>query len=86
MLPSMTFSRDCRTTFNGVAAASGKIGALVGTSLFVPFSARFGDNAAMLTCAFLSIVGLLLTYWNVDETLEFNVSRTSTTADDDVEE
>ena len=73
MLPSMTFSKPCRTTLNGVAAACGKIGALLGASLFVPFSIRYGDNAVMLSCAGLSLVGYILTWFNVDEHLEHNL-------------
>ena len=61
MLPSMTFSPACRSTLNGISAASGKTGALIGTLLFQPTAAKFGDDKVMLICSFLSLIGMLLT-------------------------
>eukprot|EP00578_Thalassiosira_sp_NH16_P031354 CAMPEP_0181080080 /NCGR_PEP_ID=MMETSP1071-20121207/2377_1 /TAXON_ID=35127 /ORGANISM="Thalassiosira sp., Strain NH16" /LENGTH=455 /DNA_ID=CAMNT_0023161535 /DNA_START=101 /DNA_END=1465 /DNA_ORIENTATION=+ len=36
LLPSVTYSEDCRSTLNGISAAAGKLGALMGASLFAP--------------------------------------------------
>jgi len=62
MLPSMTFSPSCRSTLNGVAAASGKLGALVGATMFEPAAKTFGDNVVMLICSSLSLLGLFMTW------------------------
>ena len=70
MLPSMTFSKPCRSTLNGISAACGKTGALVGTIIFVPAAARFGNSAIMLACAVLSILGFALTWWFVPSTVD----------------
>ena len=56
MLPSMTFSVNCRSTLNGICAASGKAGALLGAFLFKPASEIFGDDVVMLFCSGISIV------------------------------
>jgi MFS family permease len=61
MLPSLTFSPRCRSTLNGICAACGKIGALLGATLFAPVANKFGDGTIMLACAFISVLGLVLT-------------------------
>jgi PHS family inorganic phosphate transporter-like MFS transporter len=61
ILPSLTFSPPCRNTLNGVSAAAGKLGALLGAILFEPASQAYGSDHVMLACAAISIVGLLLT-------------------------
>jgi PHS family inorganic phosphate transporter-like MFS transporter len=61
ILPSLLYSPEHRTTWNGISAACGKLGALVGASLFAPAADDLGDNAVMLICAGLSIVALFLT-------------------------
>ncbi|KAI2503668.1 sugar transporter [Fragilaria crotonensis] len=73
MLPSMTFSKPCRSTLNGISAACGKAGALLGTTIFVPLSTRFGDRWIMLACAFLSVVGFALTWFFVPTDIEPNL-------------
>ncbi len=61
MLPSMTFSPSCRSTLNGVSAASGKLGAFLGATMFEPAAKAYGDNTVMLICSALSLVGMLMT-------------------------
>jgi len=58
MLPSMTFSTSCRSTLNGVCAACGKAGALVGTFVFCGSN---GDTVLMW-CSGLSLIGWCITY------------------------
>jgi MFS transporter, PHS family, inorganic phosphate transporter len=69
VLPSMTFSKSCRATMNGVCAASGKAGALVGTMVFAMAADRFGQPVVMLVSAALSFVGVALTLTCVSELL-----------------
>ncbi len=61
MMPSMTFSRPCRSTLNGVCAASGKLGALLGATLFVPLANWLGNDRVMMICATVSVVAATMT-------------------------
>lgn len=61
MLPSLTFSPDCRSTLNGISAASGKAGALLGSIVFEPLADKYGDGTVMFLCALTSILGAILT-------------------------
>jgi PHS family inorganic phosphate transporter-like MFS transporter len=62
VFPSLVFSRECRSTLNGISAAAGKAGALVGATSFAPAAAAFGDDKVMLICAGVSVVAFALTY------------------------
>jgi nitrate/nitrite transporter NarK len=57
----MTFSKGCRSTLNGICAACGKVGALIGTMVFAIAAERFGDAIVLCACGVLSICGLVLT-------------------------
>jgi len=61
MLPSLTFSPECRSTLNGISAASGKAGALIGSIMFEPVARKYGDGTVMFLCAFTSIFGGIIT-------------------------
>jgi PHS family inorganic phosphate transporter-like MFS transporter len=65
ILPSLLYSPECRSTLNGISAASGKLGALVGATLFEPAATRFGDANVMLICSSVAGVAFLLTYYFV---------------------
>mmetsp|Transcript_17684 Transcript_17684/g.25947 ORF Transcript_17684/g.25947 Transcript_17684/m.25947 type:complete len:534 (+) Transcript_17684:97-1698(+) len=56
MLPSITFSPSCRATLNGISAACGKLGALLGASMFEPTAERFGDATVMIICSGISFM------------------------------
>jgi Na+/melibiose symporter-like transporter len=70
MLPSMTFSRPIRSTLNGICAASGKIGALLGAVLFLPLATWVGDAQVIKLCACVSLVGAILTFFFTDDSAE----------------
>ena len=70
MLPSITFSRSIRSTLNGICAASGKIGALLGAVLFLPLATWVGDAQVILLCACVSIVGAMLTFFFTNDAVE----------------
>ena len=76
MLPSMTFSPGCRSTLNGVSAASGKVGALIGAIIFEPAAKAFGNSTVMLFCAFLSCIGTLMTLTSVRSDVGFGEGST----------
>lgn len=62
LLPSVTYSHDCRSTLNGISAAAGKMGALLGASVFEPTADVLGDGMIMLICSAISVVALILTW------------------------
>jgi MFS family permease len=61
LLPSVTYSKECRSTLNGMSAAAGKLGALVGASAFEPAADLFGESIVMVTCGIVSLFGFALT-------------------------
>jgi PHS family inorganic phosphate transporter-like MFS transporter len=60
-LPSLVFSPDCRSTLNGISAAAGKAGALLGATMFETVSQKLGDDKVMLICAGVSVVAFAMT-------------------------
>jgi MFS transporter, PHS family, inorganic phosphate transporter len=69
VLPQETFPVHVRATLNGVAAAAGKMGAFAGLWIFQGIYDRFGMVVLMMLCACLSLVGVVLTYFFVCDTL-----------------
>lgn len=67
MLPSITFSRPCRSTLNGICAASGKVGALFGSIVFLPLAQWLGNDKVMLACAVVSLIAAAMTMF-LDDT------------------
>jgi len=61
MLPSMTYSKNCRSTLNGICAACGKVGALTGSIVFGQALEMYGQSFVFTCCAILSVVGCVLT-------------------------
>jgi len=61
-LPALLFDREIRTTFNGICAAMGKVGAVVGTMSFggIARSSSDGYTAVMIICFFVSTVAAFL--------------------------
>jgi MFS transporter, PHS family, inorganic phosphate transporter len=68
ILPSLVYSHDCRSTLNGISAASGKLGALVGASFFEPMADELGDDRVMMICSAIAILACVLTYFLVPKT------------------
>ena len=75
VLPSLVFT-NCRSTFNGVCAACGKLGALVGASLFAPAADHLGDRFVMLLCAVIAVVAFITTKCFVPQDNEERDERT----------
>eukprot|EP00977_Amphora_coffeiformis_P019048 scaffold6886_cov164-Amphora_coffeaeformis.AAC.6 len=61
VLPSLVYSAECRSTFNGICAACGKLGALVGATMFAPLDKKVHEEAVMLMCAFTALVAFAMT-------------------------
>jgi len=83
ILPSLIFDEEHRSTWNGVSAAAGKLGALTGATLFEPAADTLGDHVVMLICAGVALLGYLLTYYTIpkQEKVSDRPSMVDTTAD-----
>ena len=76
VLPSLMYTPACRSTWNGLSAAAGKLGAWTGASLFEPTAAACGDATVMLICAGVAVVAFGLTQAFVrTRTTSFESSR-----------
>ena len=56
-----------RSTLNGFCAASGKLGATVGTAIFKPLKVHAGLGGTLLVCALVSLWGLVVTWFFVED-------------------
>lgn len=65
LLPSVTYSEECRSTLNGISAAAGKLGALVGARMFAPATDVWGISVVMMSCGAVSLVAWLLTFFTL---------------------
>ncbi|KAL7500306.1 hypothetical protein ACHAWT_008249 [Skeletonema menzelii] len=61
LLPSVTYSKNCRSTLNGLSAAAGKLGALCGSAAFAPAAEELGESSVMVFCGCVSLLALILT-------------------------
>eukprot|EP00600_Ochromonadales_sp_CCMP1393_P004064 CAMPEP_0174994838 /NCGR_PEP_ID=MMETSP0004_2-20121128/23862_1 /TAXON_ID=420556 /ORGANISM="Ochromonas sp., Strain CCMP1393" /LENGTH=461 /DNA_ID=CAMNT_0016249127 /DNA_START=65 /DNA_END=1450 /DNA_ORIENTATION=- len=66
-LPAALFEHDIRCTFNGIAAAMGKIGAIVGAYTFSAISLS-SLEAVLITCVVVALVGSVVTHTFINET------------------
>eukprot|EP00437_Effrenium_voratum_P061117 CAMPEP_0181501264 /NCGR_PEP_ID=MMETSP1110-20121109/55696_1 /TAXON_ID=174948 /ORGANISM="Symbiodinium sp., Strain CCMP421" /LENGTH=452 /DNA_ID=CAMNT_0023629699 /DNA_START=17 /DNA_END=1372 /DNA_ORIENTATION=- len=67
ILPSESFPREVRSTLNGFCAASGKMGAVVGSALFKPLILAFGTSFVFLCCAVCAVLGIIITTFCVED-------------------
>lgn len=62
ILPAETFPKEIRSTFGGIAAACGKLGAFVGAFSFGPLASSTSLPFVMAVCALLAVLGALLSH------------------------
>jgi PHS family inorganic phosphate transporter-like MFS transporter len=67
ILPAETFPKDVRTTYNGVCAACGKVGAVIGVFGFGPLSRVTSFPVVMSLCAAISAAAMALTHFCVPD-------------------
>jgi len=79
ILPSLIFEEDHRATWNGVSAAAGKLGALVGATMFEPAADVLGDHVVMVICAGVALLAYLLTFCAIPK--QQNLEECPATAD-----
>ena len=61
-LPASVFDKDIRCTFNGIASAMGKIGAIIGAYSFY-YIAKESIHAVLIICVIVSLIGAVVTYY-----------------------
>ena len=61
ILAAEVYPAQVRTTLSGLSAAAGKVGAMVGTAVFDPFTRACGVTATFCVCAGLMLLGMLVT-------------------------
>lgn len=76
VLPASVYEKDVRATMNGVSAASGKLGAVVGAYFFGAVAGEVGYPAVMVVCAFLSLVGAVVTHYFIADGLDDDTHHT----------
>merc|ERR1719203_1612786 len=67
ILPSESFPEEVRSTLNGFCAASGKLGAVVGSAAFKPITDAAGVSTAFYLCGVCSLVGVAVTVLCVED-------------------
>uniref|UniRef100_A0A7S1EE72 Major facilitator superfamily (MFS) profile domain-containing protein n=2 Tax=Hemiselmis andersenii TaxID=464988 RepID=A0A7S1EE72_HEMAN len=72
VLPTQAYPAEVRSTFHGLSAGAGKLGAVVGTFIYEPISLKYGLPAVMWTQAGLSVLAVLLSvsFLPLDSTLQ----------------
>jgi PHS family inorganic phosphate transporter-like MFS transporter len=65
-LPASVFEKDIRCTFNGIASAMGKLGAIIGAYTFY-YIAKASLHAVLAVCVVVCLVGARVTYFNIDD-------------------
>lgn len=62
ILPAETFPKEIKSTFGGIAAACGKLGAFVGAYSFKPLAGLTSLPFVMAVCALVALLGALLSH------------------------
>jgi len=63
-LPASVFQKDIRCTFNGMASAMGKIGAIIGAYTFY-YIAQASIHAVLVICVIVCLIGARVTYIHI---------------------
>ncbi|KAK8805712.1 hypothetical protein WA158_002368 [Blastocystis sp. Blastoise] len=75
LLPSSTFEPEVRSTMNGISAAGGKFGAVLGTFVLPIIQDQYGSAVIMYICSGCALLGFLLTYFFVDNDYTFSCKK-----------
>jgi len=66
VLPTEAFPAEVRSTFFGLSAATGKLGAVLGGFAFDPFIDRFGFAWLYIVCACIALLGVVVTHFFIE--------------------
>lgn len=67
ILPAESFPEQVRSSMNGFCAASGKLGATLGSSVFKALVKAVGAPVVFLLCAACAAVGIVITIFCIDD-------------------
>jgi len=70
VLPAQLFPSHIKSTFHGLSAASGKVGAVVGTLLFMPVKLWVGIQGVMWANFIVCVLGAVFTHYCLPDTSE----------------
>jgi PHS family inorganic phosphate transporter-like MFS transporter len=59
IMPAVSFPAQLRSTFHGLSAMAGKLGALAGTFIFVPMETVWGLSSVVVLMAIASVLGCI---------------------------
>eukprot|EP01038_Epipyxis_sp_PR26KG_P008485 gene8485-11469_t len=62
ILPAETYPKKVRSSFNGISAACGKLGAFTGVYMFGPLASATSYPTVMVLCAIISVLGAVVSY------------------------
>ena len=80
VLPTEAYPAEVRSSFFGVSAAMGKVGAILGAAVFSPLKAAVGVPWLMAVCALLALLGIAVTHVFVEPFGTASRSRRAETA------
>mmetsp|Transcript_22435 Transcript_22435/g.45022 ORF Transcript_22435/g.45022 Transcript_22435/m.45022 type:complete len:251 (+) Transcript_22435:114-866(+) len=81
ILPAEVYPPKVRSTMNGISAALGKVGAIIGTFIYQPIYDEHGIPVLMVVAGCISLIGAALSFWTIkpskehtgeDDTREYN--------------
>mmetsp|Transcript_15815 Transcript_15815/g.14312 ORF Transcript_15815/g.14312 Transcript_15815/m.14312 type:complete len:578 (+) Transcript_15815:34-1767(+) len=75
ILPAEQYPKNVRSTFNGISAALGKLGAVTGAYLYGPLANVSSYVIVMLVCANLSLIGAIITFIGLEEDFDADELR-----------
>jgi len=73
ILPAEVYPKYQRATFNGISAACGKSGAVIGAYVFGPVADLVGYEAIMFACAVLSLAGAVISWYFIFDEESFDL-------------
>eukprot|EP00471_Norrisiella_sphaerica_P005624 CAMPEP_0184489980 /NCGR_PEP_ID=MMETSP0113_2-20130426/16827_1 /TAXON_ID=91329 /ORGANISM="Norrisiella sphaerica, Strain BC52" /LENGTH=405 /DNA_ID=CAMNT_0026873681 /DNA_START=427 /DNA_END=1644 /DNA_ORIENTATION=+ len=65
ILPAEVYPSHVRSTMNGISAALGKVGAIIGTIIYQPIYDQFGITTLMCVAAVFALGGVVLTHFTI---------------------
>jgi len=68
VLSAESYPKEIRSTCHGISSACGKAGALIGTAAFPYMVTSVGVGAVFYLCGAILVLGVILTYFFIDET------------------
>jgi PHS family inorganic phosphate transporter-like MFS transporter len=70
VLPATAFPVHVRSTFHGLSAGSGKVGAVVGTFMYQPLADAYGSATVMWVQCVLCVCGALISHYFIADDAE----------------